>query len=290
MDLASSATGWASQSPGMLLYAITLAGQLLAAAARVLIVTVVLWVVHLITGWPIPTSQIAAVIAFAPLAVSLLAVICPPLVAPIDGRWWEIATGGRAPEPDEREAFQHAFNELQQADPTLRPPRHWFIAEDPTRNAAAYANSLRIDHGLLESPYAAAVIAHEMGHLRTSDSHLSSALNLLLIKPMHTPEPWPLWSLAFRGLAWLASGQAILWLTANAWETYWRSRELAADQYAARLGQAHALAQSLTHESLPHERSIRAMRFSRATHPYTKPRITRLQEHQHRTPRQGDHQ
>ena len=277
--ISTTARGWTSQSPGVVLYAVTLAAQLLAAVARAVIVTIVLGIVHLLTGWPIPTSQIATVIAFAPLAVSLLSAICPPLIAPIDGRWWEMSTGGRAPEQDEREAFAHAFSELQEADPTLRPPRHWFVAEDPDRNASAYASSLRVTRGLLESPYAAAVIAHEMGHLRTSDAHLSSALNLLLLKPMDTPEPWPLWSLPFRGLAWFASGQAVLWLTGNAWETYWRSREFAADEYAARLGQAHTLAQSLTRDSLPYERSVRAMRFSRASHPYTKPRIARLQEH-----------
>jgi len=104
---------------------------------------------------------------------------------------------------------------------------------------------------------------------------------------MNTPEVHPLWSLPFRGLLWFASGQAVLWLTANTWEMYWRSREFAADEYAARLGQAHALAQSLTSESLPYERSIPGMRFSRATHPYTKPRIARLQAHP--TPAERDH-
>lgn len=93
---------------------------------------------------------------------------------------------------------------------------------------------------------------------------------------MDTPTLYPLWSLPFRGLAWVASGQAVQWLTANPWETYWRSREFAADQYAARLGQGPALATTLEHDSLPHERSIRNMRFSRATHPYTKPRIAKL--------------
>jgi Zn-dependent protease with chaperone function len=93
---------------------------------------------------------------------------------------------------------------------------------------------------------------------------------------MNTPTLHPLWSLPFRSLAWLASGQAVQWLTANAWETYWRSREFAADQYAARLGQEPALTQTLEHSSLPYERSIPNMRFSRATHPYTKPRIAKL--------------
>lgn len=109
------------------------------------------------------------------------------------------------------------------------------------------------------------MIAHELGHLRSSDARLTSALNLLLLKPMGTLEIWPLWSLPFRGLAWVASGQAIVWFTANAWEMYWRSRELAADEYAARLGQGGALAESLRYDSLPYERSIPRMRFTRHT-------------------------
>lgn len=283
-----TARGLVSQSPGLVLYAITLAGQLLAAGARAFITVVVLWIVGGLTGWTIPINAIALLVAFAPLVVSLLSVLCPPLIAPIDGRWWEMSTGGRPPEPDEREAFDYAFGELQEADPTLRPPRHWFVAEEPGTNAAAYASSMSVDRGLLESPYAAAVIAHELGHLRSSDAHLTSALNLLLLTPMLTPAIRPLWSLPFRGLLWIASGQAVFWLTGNSWEMYWRSREFAADAYAARLGQADILAETLELESLPHERSIRNMRFSRASHPYTKPRIARLQEQ--RTPHHGGRQ
>ena len=287
MDVSITARGLASQSPGLLLYAVTLAGQLLGAIARVIITVIVLGIIGLVTSWPIPINAIALAVAFAPLLVSLLSVLCPPLIAPLDGRWWEMSTGGRPPEQDEREAFEHAFAELQEVDPALRPPRHWFVAEEATSNASAYASSLCVNRGLLESPYAAAVIAHEMGHLRSSDAHLTSALNLLLIVPTDTPELHPFWSLPFRGLVWAASGQAVMWLTANTWEMYWRSREFAADEYAARLGQAHQLAQSLAHESMPHERSIRNMRFSRATHPYTKPRIARLQAHP--TRQQGEH-
>ncbi|HSZ13084.1 MAG TPA: M48 family metalloprotease [Solirubrobacteraceae bacterium] len=285
--ISTTARGLASQSPGIVLYTVTLAGQLFAAIARALIASVVLEIVGLLTGWTIPVNAISLAVGFAPLAVSLLSVLCPPLVAPIDGRWWEMSQGGRAPEQDEREAFQRAFNELQAVDPTLRPPRHWFVAEEPACNASAYASSLCVNRGLLESPYAAAVIAHEMGHLRSSDTHLTSALSLLLIRPMTTPGLYPLWSLPFRCLGWVASGQAVFWFTGNTWEMYWRTREFAADEYAARLGQAHALAQSLTRESLPHERPIPHMRFSRATHPYTKPRIARLQAHP--TPPPGEH-
>jgi Zn-dependent protease with chaperone function len=267
----------ASQTPGLLLYLLTLACQFASAIARMLITVIALWIVGLFTGWSISANTIALIAGFGPLAVSALSLICPPLIAPIDGRWWEISSGGRPPEEDEREAFEHAFAELQEQDPTLRPPRHWFVAEEPSRNAAAYSSSLRINRGLLESPYAPAVIAHEMGHLRSSDVRLTSALNLLLLKPMNTPTIYPLWSLPFRGLFWLATGQAVLWLTSNSWEMHWHSREFAADQYAALLGQGPALAESLAHESLPYETSIPHMRFSRATHPYTKPRIAQLQ-------------
>jgi Zn-dependent protease with chaperone function len=261
---------------GIALYAITLAAHWFSAVARYLILSVVLGLTGLLTGWPIPVNTTAMVIALAPLAVSLLAVICPPLIAPIDGRWWEIYSGGRPPEQDEREAFQRAFHELQQIDPRLRPPRHWFVAEDPGQSASAYSSSLRVDRGLLESPHAPAVIAHELGHLRSTDARLTSALSLLLLASLPTPTLHPLWSLPLRGLWWVATGQAVRWFTANAWETYWRSREFAADLYAIHLGQGPALAESLEYDSLPYERPIRNMRFSRATHPYTKPRIAQL--------------
>ena len=266
----------AGLGPGALLYVATLAGELSGALARWLIAAIGLYVVAWITGWPIPVQALSLTIAFGPLVASLLCLACPLLMDPIAGRWWEMSCGGRPPEPDEREAFDHAIAQLQTADPSVRAPRHWFVAEDAARNAAAYAGSLRLDRGLLESPYAAAVIAHELAHLRCSDARLTSALNLLLLAPMDTPAMRPLRSLAPRGLLWVACGQAALWLTANAWEMYWRSRELAADEYAARLGLGFALASALEADALPHEQPIARMRFSRATHPYTKPRIAKL--------------
>lgn len=265
-----------AQAPGLALYALTLAGQLAGAFARGLIVTVTLKLVGWIAGWSIPAETIGWVVAFAPLAASALCVICPALAAPISGRWWEISCGGRPPEDDELEAFTRAIAQLQRVDPRLRPPRHWFVAEDDGCNAAAYASSMRVDRGLLESPYAAAVIAHELGHLRSSDATLTGALNALLLWPMATPAVRPLHTLAFRGLAWFACGQAVLWFTANSWEAYWRSRELAADEFAARLGQGAVLAASLEEHALSEERPVARMRFSRESHPYTKPRIARL--------------
>ena len=65
-----------------MLYAITLAGQLLAVFARALIAVIVLGIIGWIMGWPIPVEPIALALGFAPLAVSLLGMLCPPLVAP----------------------------------------------------------------------------------------------------------------------------------------------------------------------------------------------------------------
>ena len=46
----------AAQTVGVVLYAITLAGQLLAAFVRVLSSYIVLALIALITGWPIPSN------------------------------------------------------------------------------------------------------------------------------------------------------------------------------------------------------------------------------------------
>ncbi len=110
----------------------------------------------------------------------------------------------------------------------------------------------------------------------------------MLIADIPRPILYPLWSLPFRGLAWFASGAAVLSFMANPWEMYWRSREFAADAYAARLGQAHALARALENDAMPYDRPIPRMRYSRATHPYTKQRITKLRAHPQ--PHPGDQQ
>jgi Zn-dependent protease with chaperone function len=267
------------QSPGIVLYAVTLAASLIPAIARMLIASVALLIVGWVTGWPLPANTLALIAGFGPLALSLLCLACPPLMSPISGRFWEMNSGGRPPEPDEQEAFQRTLDELHDLDPSVKAPHHWFVNEASSRNAAAFASSMRIDRGLLESTDgtdAPAVIAHELGHLNSSDARLTSALNILLLWQTDQPAIRPLRSLPFRALFWLASGQAALWFTANAWEMYWRSREYAADEYAARLGLGPALASLLEADMLPYEQPVPRMCFSRASHPYTKPRITRL--------------
>jgi Zn-dependent protease with chaperone function len=259
-------SGW------IVLYAMTLALQVLCAAARFIVAFPAMLIFNKITGWHLPADTIAMVIAFAPLILSIAT-----LVYPLDGWWWQLSIGGRSPVEEERITFDEAMSELRAADPNIRAPRHWFVAEDDSTNACAYGASLCIDRGLFRTSYLTCTIAHELGHLKTSDARLTSALNLLLVSPTDPPLEGRLRSLPFRWWLWMASGEAGLWLMRIPWGMYWRSREFAADEYAARLGQGTGLADSLRHEALPNEQPVRWMRFSgRASHPYTTQRITAL--------------
>ncbi len=72
---------------------------------------------------------------------------------------------------------------LTLAEPELRPPQRWFVLDEPNLNAAAYANTLMVTRGLLESGYLEPVLAHELGHLNSSDSRLTAALHRLTTPP-----------------------------------------------------------------------------------------------------------
>ena len=266
----------ARNAPGIVLYLITLVCQVPGAFARGIATFLFLAVCQFLTGWPIPVQVLADVLAGAPLALSALCLLCPPIMDPLVGNWWEYDCGGRPPEEDEQDAFDYAFGLIQEVYPEARPPRHWFVAEDPGQGAAAYAASIRVDRGLLEEPAAAGTIGHEYEHIIAGDARMDAALHLQLWWPMDTPKVWEMRSLPFRAFLWLAGGQAALWFTANAWESYWRAREYDADQYAFKIDQGDEVADYLEEQSLPYERPVRRMRFSRASHPYTKPRITRL--------------
>jgi Zn-dependent protease with chaperone function len=266
------------QLPGYALYVITLFFQLLGAFARALVVKVALEIIGSLAGWPIPAEPIALVVGFGPLFVSALCLIVPPLVCPIMGHWWQMDSGGRAPVQDELESFERAIGMIQLDDERFKPPRHWFVAEEDEYNAWVFANSMCFTRGLLEDPEAApAFISHEYPHVRLGDGRLMCARQLLVLWPMEPPEILPLRSLPVRGLLWVAGGAAVDWLFTNAWDTYWRSREYASDNYAIRVGQGPAFARSLRSHSLPYERPFRRMLFSAASHPYTKQRMARLE-------------
>jgi Zn-dependent protease with chaperone function len=267
----------ARQLPGYGLYAITLFCHLLSGFARGVIVYLVLWFIGLFAPWSIPAEHIAWVVAYGPLVISLLSLFFPPLQW-IMGYWWEMDSGGRRPTQDELETYERALDSIALEDERFKVPRHWFVAEEDGYNASVFAHSVCVTRGLLEDREAApAFISHEYPHLRLGDGRMMCALQFLLLWPMEIPELGPLRSLPLRGLPWVASGAAVDWFFSNPWQTYWRSREYVSDNYTIRVGQGPAFARSLRSHALPYEQPIRRMRFSAASHPYSKQRIARLE-------------
>jgi Zn-dependent protease with chaperone function len=265
------------QLPGYALYLLTLFCQLLAAWVRGASVFLVLSFVGLFAPWSIPAAPLAWIAAVVPPAASLLCLFLAPLQWMM-GYWWEMSEGGRAPVPDEREAFEDAIATIELEDLRFKRPRHWFVAEEAGYNASIFAHSMCVTRGLLESDEAApAFISHEYPHLRLGDGRLLCALQFLVLWPMEKPKILPLRSLPGRALLWVGGGAAVEWFFEKAWQTYWRSREYASDHYTIRVGQGPVFARSLRAHSMPYEQPTRWMSFSVASHPYTKQRMARLE-------------
>jgi Zn-dependent protease with chaperone function len=252
--------GWA------LLYACTFALQLLSAFIRWLLASLALWVAFTILGKSTsPVSPLAIVVGFGPPALSFAT-----LLLPLGGWLWRQQSGGRMPSERERLIYEDALEILAQAKPDLRPPRQWFVLDEPTINAAAYADSLMLTRGLLESPFLEPVLAHELGHLNSSDARLTAALRRL------TTPPRQRLGFPVRTLGFLVTGGLGAWVMRTPWAAYWRSREFAADQYAAGLGQGEALARFLDSNALENDLPIPFAWLGRHAHPATEYRIDRL--------------
>ncbi len=254
-------------NPGwVLLYAVTWALQAFCGWLRSLVAALVLLIVTWIVGWDLPIDALALVIGFGPLLISLLT-----LVLPLGGWWFQQQQGGRRPSERERAVFELAFAELQDADPGLRPPHRWFVVDDPEPNACAYADTLMVTRGMLESPSFSAVLAHELGHLNSSDARVTAAVYRITTPPRQ-PLEFP-----FRLLAFLISGRIAMALVKAPWAAYWRRREAAADSYAARLGQGTALADYLDTHALAGDLPIPFKDFGESSHPWTEHRIDELE-------------
>jgi len=250
----------------VLLYACSFALQVPSAGIRWFLAYPSLWLILTILGEPTwPVSSVALLIGFGPLALSLAT-----LLLPIGGWLWRQQSGGRVPSERERLIYEDALAVLAQAAPELRPPRQWFVLDQPTLNAAAYADSLMLTRGLLESSFLEPVLAHELGHLICSDARLAAALHRLTTPPRRRLR-FPL-----RTLGVLAGGGLGVWVTGTSWAAYWRAREFAADQYAAGLGQGEALARFLDTNALEHDLPIPFAWLGRHSHPSTEHRIDRL--------------
>jgi Zn-dependent protease with chaperone function len=253
--------------PGwLLLYACTFALAFISAVLRGFFAYALLWLAFLILGWPQGIVQtLVYVIAFGPLVLSLAT-----LVLPLGGWLWQQQTGGRSPSERERLIYDDALSVLKADAPQLRPPRRWFVLDDPTPNAAAYADTLMLTRGLMDSGFLEPVLAHELGHLNSSDSRLAAALHRMTTPPRRRLRgPWAT-------LAFLVSGAVAMRITRVPWASYWRAREFAADDYAVKLGQGTALAGFLSNHALENDIPVPFMWLSPESHPYSEHRLDKL--------------
>jgi Zn-dependent protease with chaperone function len=249
------------------LYGITLAVQCVCGFIRGFVVAVVLFIPsQFFTVLAAHLNTIALVIGFGPLALSLLT-----LVLPFGGIFWEQAVGGRSPSARERLIYEDAIAQLRLVDPTVRMPHRWFVLDSPEVNAAAYGDSLMVTRGLLESVYATAVIAHELGHLNSSDARLTAALWRMTTPPRgEVGKRW-------KAIAFLATGAAGMSMMRGAWSAYWRHREHEADRYAEALGQGAALGEFLEDHVLD-DLPVPFMWLSDHSHPATEHRLDRMSQ------------
>jgi Zn-dependent protease with chaperone function len=248
---------------------VTWALQWVSASCRFLLADGVLALLDLITGWGWPVNLPAVVVGFGPLAISLAT-----LVLPLGGWWFQQQEGGRKPSERERAVFEAAFEQLTGADPNLRPPHRWFVVDDPEPNACAYADTLMVTRSMLDSPSFPAVLAHELGHLNTSDARVSAAI-VRITTPPRSSVGFP-----FRLIAFLISGRIGMALVRTPWAMYWRRREAVADEYAAKLGQGPALAAYFDTHALAGDLPTPFKDFGDTSHPWTEHRIDDLEARQ----------
>jgi Zn-dependent protease with chaperone function len=249
------------------LYAVTFGLQFLTGWLRSLAVALVLLIVQLFTIWwfdlRLPVKMLALIVGFGPLVVSLATLVLPL------GSWiWQQSLGGRRPSEREQAVLDQAFAQLREADPGLRAPGRWIVVDSEEHNAAAYANAIAVTRALLDSPAPQATIAHELGHLNSSDARVTAAVNRLIIPPRDPSVP------IFPVLGSLLSGRAALSVMSIPWAMYWRRREGFADAYAARLGQGPGLADFLESGA---DAPTPWKAFGTSTHPWTEHRIDDLE-------------
>jgi Zn-dependent protease with chaperone function len=285
-------------SPSTLcLYAATLVAEVPVLIARLILAFMAVALVRLVK-WESPSgAESLAELAWIPTAWSVFA-----LVTPLGGGWWWAQNmGARKPSERERAAYQDAIDLLQAHSPApLRLAGSWFVLDEPQPDAAVCGNTLILSRGLLESEHLAAVLAHELGHLASSDGKLTAAINRLIINPLPNMRERrerqqgvivvggdrllltitlfgaSIWAL--RRIVGFAQGGFGLRITSPFWGSYWREREYTADQHAASLGQGEELADFLEIHALIHDHPVPFIWLTEHTHPPTELRIDRLRK------------
>ncbi len=284
--------------PALALYAATLVAEVPVIFTRMLVVLIVVVVFRLLEGESLSGVNSVMDLAVIPTGWSILA-----LITPVGGGWWwRQNIGGREPSERERLAYDDALELLRHhTSRPLREPTSWFVIDSPQPDAAVCGKTLMLSRGLLEGEHVAAVLAHELGHLATSDGKLTAAINRLIIHPPPIAEREPrqpqetavvltsdraMLTVTFLGgLLWLArktiafaKGGFALKILAPAWGSYWREREYTDDHYAAQLGQADELADFLEAHALIHNHPVPFIWLTEHSHPPSELRIDQLRK------------
>lgn len=259
----------------LILYIATFALQLPCAAIRAFVAYPPLWLAFKLVGQPTSiVHDLALVVGYGPLALSLAS-----LILPLGGWWWEQGEGGRTPSEREQVIYEDTIDQLRQANPRLRVPRRWFVTDEDIEHAAAYADTVMLSRGLLDSGYLEPVLAHELGHLNSSDARVTAALNRI------TTPPYRKVRRGLNTLCFLATGAIGMWPLRAPWSAYWRNREHKADEYAINLGQAEGLGQFLDERRAMIDLPIPFIWLTEHSHPPTEHRVERLMRAATRQPR-----
>jgi Zn-dependent protease with chaperone function len=261
--------------PALALYLAALVAEVPVIFARMLLTLGVAAIVLLLKGESPGEAEGLMELALIPTGWSILALITPFG----GGWWWGQNLGGRDPSEREHAAYHDAIQLLgHHVTQRVRLPSFWFVLDTPQPDAAVCGDTLMLSRGLLESEYLPAVLAHELGHLNSSDGKLTAAINRLIINPLPKTREKDtnkggavvlgsdrvlLTVTLFGAFLWLirkttgfAQGGLGLRITAPFWGSYWREREYTADQYAAQLGQAEELADFLEIHALIHDHPV----------------------------------
>lgn len=248
------------------------------------------------------SDVIAGLVAFGPPLRSLLALVVP-IPAPVLPR---AASGARRPSGREQEALAHAVGLL----PGTAAPRDALVVDSPDENAWVLGNTLFLTRGLFDSPHLVPVVGHEAGHLAGGDGRVALAAWWLPLRclawlaqrllgqggsqarsggPARTlPQPQargesPPRRLSGRvlrlplrvaGVALLAlSGGLLPMVLRPGWAAYRRSREYAADAFAARRGLGAGLAEALADWQVL---DLATPWWQGRSHPYVEQRLDRI--------------
>ena len=119
-----------------------------------------------------------------------------------------------------------------------------------------------IHRGLLGGPWLEPILAHELGHLHSSDGRVTAVLRRRIIfRPAYRRA-------GLLGVpVQLALGGVSLRVLRPAWGAWWRHREYAADLYAARLGRRAR--QVPASRSAAYDFPVPFMALGAHSHPYT---------------------